>query len=82
MSVLFWVSVNSKMRFPALNYGGRIIYSRTVSEVDRASRELAKKINSTRKAMDQITIGFDIEWRPSFKRGQQLIRLNKLTREF
>ncbi|KGN56711.1 Werner Syndrome-like exonuclease isoform X1 [Cucumis sativus] len=61
--------VNSKMRFPALNYGGRIIYSRTVSEVDRASRELAKKINSTRKAMDQITIGFDIEWRPSFKRG-------------
>ena len=73
MSVLFWVLVNSKMRFPALSYGGRIIYSRTVSEVDRASRELAKKINSTRKGMEQITIGFDIEWRPSFKRGQQLI---------
>ncbi|KAL4024652.1 hypothetical protein IC575_013016 [Cucumis melo] len=61
--------VNSKMRFPALSYGGRIIYSRTVSEVDRASRELAKKINSTRTGMEQITIGFDIEWRPSFKRG-------------
>ncbi|XP_022947132.1 Werner Syndrome-like exonuclease [Cucurbita moschata] len=61
--------VTSKMRFPALKFGGRIVYSRTASEVDRASRELAKKINSMRKGMDQITIGFDIEWKPTFRRG-------------
>lgn len=72
MSVLFWFSVNSKMRFPALSFGGRIIYSRTVSEVDRASKELAKKINSMTKGMYRITIGFDIEWKPTFRRGQLL----------
>ncbi|CAK9318884.1 unnamed protein product [Citrullus colocynthis] len=61
--------VNSKMRFPALSFGGRIIYSRTASEVDRASKELAKKINSMTKGMDRITIGLDIEWKPTFRRG-------------
>ena len=71
--LLFSFAVTSKMRFPALKFGGRIVYSRTASEVDRASRELAKKINSMRKGMDQITIGFDIEWKPTFRRGQSLI---------
>lgn len=50
-------------------FGGRILYSRSTVEVAKAATELLKKIDSLKRSMGQVPIGFDIEWRPSFRRG-------------
>lgn len=52
-----------------MTFGGQILYSRSAVEVDKAAAELLKKIDSLKRLTGQATIGFDIEWRPIFRRG-------------
>ncbi|XP_048235642.1 Werner Syndrome-like exonuclease isoform X2 [Ricinus communis] len=58
---------NVKVRYPALKFGGRIFYSRTREDVEKAARELLRSIECQRK--ETVALGFDIEWKPTFKRG-------------
>ncbi|XP_034686163.1 Werner Syndrome-like exonuclease [Vitis riparia] len=60
---------NFKMRLPKMNFGGHIVYSRTVTEVEKATAELLKIVETKKKEMGQAILGFDIEWRPTFRKG-------------
>ncbi|WCJ33147.1 Werner syndrome-like exonuclease [Euphorbia peplus] len=60
---------NVKMKYPAFKFGGRIFYSRTSTEVEMAAREILQTSKSKRGQTEPVVIGFDIEWRPTFKRG-------------
>lgn len=66
---MFPVAENFKMRLPKMNFGGHIIYCRTASEVEKATAQLSKIVEAKRKEMEQVVFGFDIEWRPTFKKG-------------
>ncbi|XVE81253.1 hypothetical protein DITRI_Ditri15bG0048700 [Diplodiscus trichospermus] len=59
----------SSFRYPPFRFGGQILYSRTDAEVEKAAMELLKILEIKKKEMGQVTIGFDIEWKPSFQRG-------------
>ncbi|XP_022722592.1 Werner Syndrome-like exonuclease [Durio zibethinus] len=58
-----------RFRYPLLRFGGQILYSRTEAEVEKAAMELLKVLEIQKKEMGQVSIGFDIEWKPSFQRG-------------
>ncbi|KAK1412033.1 hypothetical protein QVD17_32974 [Tagetes erecta] len=60
---------SSKMRYPAMTFKGHIVYSRTFSEVEKAANELLKFIETKNSDGDRAALGFDIEWRPTFKKG-------------
>ncbi|KAJ4866783.1 Werner Syndrome-like exonuclease [Raphanus sativus] len=55
--------------FPAMRFGGRILYSKTASEVDRRAMQLLKVLDTKRDHSGRAFIGFDIEWRPNFRKG-------------
>ncbi|CAN7015640.1 unnamed protein product [Brassica oleracea var. botrytis] len=55
--------------FPAMRFGGRILYSKTASEVDRRAMQLLKVLDTKKDHSGRAFIGFDIEWRPSFRKG-------------
>lgn len=57
------------MRHQSFNFGGHIVYSRTVPEVEQSARELLQKIKGMEKNMEPVSLGFDIEWKPAFGRG-------------
>jgi werner syndrome-like exonuclease len=61
-------TVNHKVKYQAMKFGGRINYCRTANEVERASMELIDKIKA-KNGLGEVPLGFDIEWRPSFRRG-------------
>lgn len=67
--IVFPVSENFKMRLPKMNFGGHIVYSRTVTEVEKATAELLKIVETKKKELGQAILGFDIEWRPTFRKG-------------
>ncbi|CAK9149105.1 unnamed protein product [Ilex paraguariensis] len=56
------------MRYPAMAFGGRIVYSKTVAEVEKAANELLKFVEARKKEDRQVILGFDIEWKPTFRR--------------
>lgn len=56
-------------RFPAIAFRGRVIYSRTSVEADKSAAELLNFIERRRRAEGVVALGFDIEWKPTFKRG-------------
>ncbi|KAJ0034602.1 hypothetical protein Pint_25510 [Pistacia integerrima] len=60
---------NLRMKYQTLSFGGQILYSRTSVEVEKAAVELLQVLEAKKKETDQVAIGFDIEWRPSFRRG-------------
>ncbi|KDP39330.1 hypothetical protein JCGZ_01087 [Jatropha curcas] len=60
---------NIKMRYPSMKFGGRILYSRTPMDVEEAANELLFSLEAKRGETDQVAIGLDIEWRPTFRRG-------------
>ncbi|ESQ56299.1 hypothetical protein EUTSA_v10025908mg [Eutrema salsugineum] len=55
--------------FPAMRFGGRILYSKTASEVDKRAMQLLKVLETKRDDSGTAIVGFDIEWRPSFRKG-------------
>lgn len=66
---IWHLAVQMKVGCPTMNFSGRIIYSRTYHEVEKAAKELLEIIEAKKQSMDNISLGFDIEWRPTFKRG-------------
>lgn len=52
-----------------MKFCGKIMYSRTFTDVEKAVTKFLKSIEEKKRDMMQIPIGFDIEWRPTFKRG-------------
>lgn len=61
--------VNHKVEYPEMKFGGRIVYSKTVSEVEKAAKELLEIIEVKKIYMEQVSLGFDIEWKPTFRKG-------------
>ncbi|CAH2079293.1 unnamed protein product [Thlaspi arvense] len=55
--------------FPAMRFGGRVLYSKTASEVDKRAMQLLKVLDTKRDHSGRAIVGFDIEWRPSFRKG-------------
>ncbi|XP_024922216.3 3'-5' exonuclease isoform X2 [Ziziphus jujuba] len=60
---------NLRMRYPVMKFGGQITYSRTVAEVEAAAMELLKTVEAKNREVGEAIVGFDIEWRPTFKKG-------------
>ncbi|XP_021749162.1 Werner Syndrome-like exonuclease isoform X1 [Chenopodium quinoa] len=58
-----------KMKYPALNFCGRIVYSRTTEEVEEATLEILKFLEARKCETGRAVLGLDIEWKPSFDRG-------------
>ncbi|KAK8935751.1 Werner Syndrome-like exonuclease [Platanthera zijinensis] len=57
----------------AFSFGGRIVYSRTSAEAERATAEIFHKIEQLKhEADEEISFGFDMEWRPTFKKEHTL----------
>lgn len=63
------ISDSTKMRYPAMTFKGHIVYSRTFSEVEKAADELLKFVETKNSDGNRAAIGFDVEWRPTFKKG-------------
>ena len=42
--------------------------SRTANDVDRAAIKLLKFVEAKKREREQIALGFDIEWKPTFRR--------------
>uniref|UniRef100_A0A0E0KMD8 3'-5' exonuclease n=1 Tax=Oryza punctata TaxID=4537 RepID=A0A0E0KMD8_ORYPU len=59
---------NVKARYQPVMFNGKIVYCRTPSEVEKATRDILCKIE-TMKASGQVSLGFDLEWRPFPRRG-------------
>ncbi|MED6158962.1 hypothetical protein PIB30_037934 [Stylosanthes scabra] len=59
----------SRMRLPVMKFGGQIMYSRTFADVEKAAEKLLKVLEEKKRSMVQIPLGFDIEWKPSFRSG-------------
>ncbi|GMI70504.1 Werner syndrome-like exonuclease [Hibiscus trionum] len=59
----------TKLRYPPLRFGGQILYSSTEAEVEKAAMELLEALEIKKKEMGQVSLGFDIEWKPSFEKG-------------
>lgn len=57
------------MRLPVMKFTGKIMYSKTANDVEKAVMDVLKGLKAKKNEMVQSTIGFDIEWRPSFRRG-------------
>ncbi|KAG6731127.1 hypothetical protein I3842_01G114800 [Carya illinoinensis] len=60
---------NTRMRYPVMKFGGRILYSQTSIEVEKAAKELLKNLELEKRESGQVVLGLDIEWRPTFKKG-------------
>uniref|UniRef100_A0A0D9W1Y2 3'-5' exonuclease n=1 Tax=Leersia perrieri TaxID=77586 RepID=A0A0D9W1Y2_9ORYZ len=59
---------NVKAMYQPVVFRGKIVYCRTPSEVEKATRDILRKIE-TMKASGQVSLGFDLEWRPFPRRG-------------
>ena len=61
-----------KSKAPLLQFKGRIVYSKSEEEVDAAAHELWEVVRAKKKvASGDVPIGFDMEWKASFQRGEQ-----------
>ncbi|VFQ75596.1 unnamed protein product [Cuscuta campestris] len=58
----------SKM-LPELAFRGRVVYCRTEAEAEKSADELLNFIETKRKAQGEVSLGLDLEWKPSFRRG-------------
>lgn len=56
-----------------IKFGGRIVYSRTIEEVERAAQELLDFAEAKKRNEVQCILGLDIEWRPTFRRGRSYV---------
>ncbi|CAI9117570.1 OLC1v1018975C1 [Oldenlandia corymbosa var. corymbosa] len=57
------------IRYPEISFRGRIVYSRSFDEVEKSAAELLNFVEAKRRTEGQAILGFDIEWRPTFRRG-------------
>ncbi|KAH9288368.1 hypothetical protein KI387_032485, partial [Taxus chinensis] len=58
---------------PKINFGGRIVYSRLQSEVEKASMELLQIVNSKKSNIEgRVPMGLDLEWKPFYNRPGEI----------
>uniref|UniRef100_A0A0V0IC86 3'-5' exonuclease n=2 Tax=Solanum chacoense TaxID=4108 RepID=A0A0V0IC86_SOLCH len=57
------------MQYPEMTFKGRVIYSRTIKEVEKSAVELLNFVEEKKRKEGDVALGFDIEWKPSFRRG-------------
>ncbi|KAK6914343.1 3'-5' exonuclease domain [Dillenia turbinata] len=62
-------SVMFKRTHPVMNFGGRIIYSRSNAETQKVAAELLKFVEQKKRETGHVTLGLDIEWKPTFRKG-------------
>ena len=63
-------AASSKIRYPVMKFCGQITYSKTAVEVERSALEFLKSVEAKRSKMGgQVAIGFDIEWKATFRKG-------------
>ncbi|KAL2530179.1 Werner Syndrome-like exonuclease [Forsythia ovata] len=55
--------------YQEMKFGGQIVYSRTVEEVEKAADELLHFIEAKKSKEGGCILGLDIEWRPTFIKG-------------
>ncbi|KAH9649583.1 Werner Syndrome-like exonuclease [Citrus sinensis] len=60
---------NMRLKYPAMRFGGQILYSRTSTEVEMAAIELRRILEANKSEAGQVVVGFDIEWKPTFRKG-------------
>ncbi|TMW85914.1 hypothetical protein EJD97_022276 [Solanum chilense] len=57
------------MQYPEMSFKGRVIYSRTINEVEKSAAELFNFVEEKKRKEGNVALGFDIEWKPTFRRG-------------
>ncbi|KAJ8530766.1 hypothetical protein K7X08_023647 [Anisodus acutangulus] len=57
------------MQYPEMTFKGRVIYSRTTKEVEQSAVELFNFVEEKKRKEGHVALGFDIEWKPTFRRG-------------
>ncbi|XP_060180922.1 3'-5' exonuclease isoform X3 [Lycium barbarum] len=57
------------MQYPEITFKGRVIYSRTTREVEKSAVELFNFVEEKKRKEGHVALGFDIEWKPTFRRG-------------
>lgn len=63
------VKVHSGSQY--LQFKGRLVYSKTCSEVDAAVHDVWEMVNARRAILPgNVAVGFDLEWKTSFQRGR------------
>ncbi|KAG4923054.1 hypothetical protein JHK82_048954 [Glycine max] len=60
---------DSRMTLPVMKFSGQISYSRTFDAVEKAATKLLQILQEKTTDMMQTAIGFDIEWKPTFRKG-------------
>lgn len=60
---------NRQMKYPVMNFGGRIVYCRTVQEVEEATLQILNLLEVKKQELGRVILGVDIEWKPSFGQG-------------
>lgn len=58
-----------------MRFGGQILYSRTSTDVEKAAMELRRVLDANRSEAGQVTVGFDIEWKPTFRKGNSVFQI-------
>ncbi|KAM3327204.1 Werner Syndrome-like exonuclease isoform X2 [Capsicum chacoense] len=58
------------MQYPEMTFKGRVVYSRTTKEVEKSAVELFNFVEEKKRNEGHVALGFDIEWKPTFRRGQ------------
>ncbi|XP_016438658.2 3'-5' exonuclease-like isoform X2 [Nicotiana tabacum] len=57
------------MQYPEISFKGHVIYSRTTKEVEKSAVELLNFVEEKKRKEGHVALGFDIEWKPSFRKG-------------
>ncbi|CAN4090860.1 unnamed protein product [Withania somnifera] len=57
------------IQYPEMTFKGRVIYSRTTKEVEKSAVELFNFVEERKRKEGHVALGFDIEWKPTFRRG-------------
>ncbi|XP_074320635.1 3'-5' exonuclease isoform X2 [Silene latifolia] len=60
---------NVKLKYPPMNFGGRIVYCRTIEEVEEATLQILKLLEAKKCELGRAILGLDLEWKPSFDQG-------------
>lgn len=68
--LFFDVAAKIVMQYPEMSFKGRVIYSRTINEVEKSAVELLNFVEEKKRKEGNVALGFDIEWKPTFRRGQ------------
>ncbi|KAG0459164.1 hypothetical protein HPP92_022292 [Vanilla planifolia] len=61
------------MKLPTFTFSGHTVYSRTTAEVEKATTGIHDRIGCLKHNPNNeyVFLGFDLEWKPIFKRGEK-----------